>query len=186
MIRIRQKNINTVPFWDHVWEQEPDWHDGFGFFHDRYRALTAGLEPPAKVLDVGGGRGEFLDWLGGEYDRTLFDHSRWAVELALSLGRADRGVIGDCLDLPFGDESFDATFCAEVLEHVEEPQVLINELRRVTRPGGLVGISTPYANTVDDKQHVWAFDTEDITALFWAEPMISIEIGPTIVAVARA
>ena len=186
MERIRDENINTQDFWDWTWEREPAWFEGFGFTTDRYQAVTAGLEPPAKVLDVGGGRGEFLAWLGNEYDRTLLDHSRYAVDLAVKDGRAEHGVVGDCMNLPFKTDTFDATFCCELLEHVEEPQALIGELRRVTRPGGHVGVSTPHRNTVDDRQHVWSFDENDLRELFWVEPTITIRSGPTMVAVAPA
>lgn len=183
MRRIRDENINTRDFWDQVWEAEPA---GLGIEPDRWAAVTAELKPPAKVLDVGGGRGEFLEWLGPEYDRTLLDHSRYAVELALAEGRAETGVVKDCRDLPFPDDSFDATFCLELLEHIEFPYYLISELRRVTKPGGVVGLTTPYANTVDDRQHVWSFDMDDIREFFWDEPQISILSGPTMVVVARA
>ena len=184
MLRIRDENINTSDFWDDVWEAEPD---GLGIEADRWAAVTAELTSPAKVLDVGGGRGEFLEWLGPEYDRTLLDHSRYAVELALARGRAEAGLVGDCAALPFDDETFDATFCCELLEHVEDPARLILNLRRVTKVGGLVGVTTPHRNAVDDRQHIWSFDEADIRRFFdWAEPQISILSGPTMVVVARA
>jgi len=40
--------------------------------------------------------------------------------------------------LPFQDSSFDGVFAARLLLHVEEPQLVLNELRRVVRPGGRV------------------------------------------------
>ena len=186
MQRIRDENINTSEFWDFVWEQEPEWWDGFGYTTDRWRALTTGLQPPAKILDVGGGRGELLGWLGPDYDRTILDHSRYAVDLAIAEGRAETGVVTDCNTIPFPDGTFDATFCCELLEHVEDPAALISELRRVTKPQGRVGVTTPHLNTVDDKQHVWSFDQDDLCALFWTEPRITVCSGPTMVAVACA
>lgn len=185
MIRIRAVNINTRDFWDDAWNREPAWREGFGIHPDRWGAVTSSLSPPAKVLDVGGGRGEFLEWIGNSYERTLLDHSQRGIELALANGRAEHGVVGDCSELPFDDDTFDATFCCEVIEHVEDPRLLIRELRRVTKSGGIVGISTPDRNTVDDRQHIWSFDIFDIKELFWGEPVISIQSGPTIVAVAR-
>ncbi len=182
-MRIREENINTPDFWDMVWGEEPE---GLGLTTDRWQMLTAGLEPPAKILDVGGGRGEFLEWLGDAYNRTLLDQSEYAVDLAIQKKRAELGMVGDCLELPFPDDTFDATFCNEVLEHVEKPRDLIAELRRVTRPRGLVGITTPQANMVDDKQHVWSFTSWDIRDFFWTEPRIEIGSGPTIVATAHA
>ncbi len=188
MIRIRDENINTPAFWDLVWEEEPE---GTGLTTDRWIALTSDLNPTATILDVGGGRGEFLYWTGeripgSSHQRTLLDQSRYAVAVAILHGRTEIGAVGDCLDLPFADDTYDATFCNEVIEHVEDPKLLLDELHRVTRPGGLVGITTPLSNSTDDKQHVWSISPEDISALFWTEPRIAIGSGPTIVATATA
>jgi SAM-dependent methyltransferase len=40
-------------------------------------------------------------------------------------------------------ESFDAAVCFEVLEHVKEPRVFLQNLRRLLRPGGSLFLSTP-------------------------------------------
>lgn len=47
--------------------------------------------------------------------------------------------------LPFDDESFDAVLFTEVLEHIaiRDPAWIVNEMRRVLRPGGVVIFSTP-------------------------------------------
>lgn len=42
------------------------------------------------------------------------------------------------LHIPSGDKSFDLVFATNVLSSVEEPEALINELVRVTRPGGSI------------------------------------------------
>jgi SAM-dependent methyltransferase len=43
--------------------------------------------------------------------------------------------------LPAGDGSVDVTLCSNVLEHVPDPHGLIDELVRVTAPGGLIYLS---------------------------------------------
>lgn len=45
--------------------------------------------------------------------------------------------------LPFGDVEFDTVVCLEGIEHVLDPQALIGELVRITRPGGRIILSTP-------------------------------------------
>ena len=39
--------------------------------------------------------------------------------------------------LPFGDASYDAVFCCDVLEHLEKPATVIAEISRVLKPNGL-------------------------------------------------
>ncbi len=46
--------------------------------------------------------------------------------------------------IPFPDNSFDAVICTEVLEHVAEPIKILNEIRRVLKPGGEIYLSVPF------------------------------------------
>jgi len=47
---------------------------------------------------------------------------------------------GDIYALPFPDSSFAAAFAHNVLEHLRDPLQALKEMRRVLRPGGIVGI----------------------------------------------
>ena len=49
----------------------------------------------------------------------------------------------------------------EVLEHIEVPQTLIDEMARICRPGGKIIISTPHLE-FDDPEHIWEFDEKDL------------------------
>jgi ubiquinone/menaquinone biosynthesis C-methylase UbiE len=51
--------------------------------------------------------------------------------------------VGDLRKLPYGDDEFDLIACFEAIEHVPDPDVVLDELRRVLRPGGVVALSTP-------------------------------------------
>jgi SAM-dependent methyltransferase len=50
---------------------------------------------------------------------------------------------GDACRLPFDDDSFDVVTCQTVLMHVDDPLAALREMRRVTRPGGIVICSEP-------------------------------------------
>ena len=45
--------------------------------------------------------------------------------------------------LPYPDATFDAVVCIDGIEHIERPFDFIKECRRITRPGGMLIISTP-------------------------------------------
>lgn len=53
-------------------------------------------------------------------------------------------VIADLADLPFQDGVFDAVTCDQVLEHVADAHRVAVELKRVTKPGGLIHIACPF------------------------------------------
>jgi SAM-dependent methyltransferase len=92
------------------------------------------------VVDVGGGPGYFA---AGFRDRgaqcMLIEPDRDELYRRGAPGRAS--VIGDGYWLPLADASVDVCFSCNVLEHVKDPAGLIDEMIRVTRPGGLVYLS---------------------------------------------
>ena len=47
-------------------------------------------------------------------------------------------MTGDAGALPFGYGEFDLAGCLRVLHHVRRPELVVAELARVTRPGGIV------------------------------------------------
>jgi len=56
----------------------------------------------------------------------------------------NRNVLcGDALNLPFKDHSFNRIICAEVMEHVKDPDQGIEEMVRVLKPGGLLAVTVP-------------------------------------------
>lgn len=93
--------------------------------HERFFALT-GLEPGAKVLDVGCGR-IGLRALEPNLDITGVDLAE-RPEYPGPLVRADAAA-----GLPFEDDAFDLVYCSSVIEHVPPPrrEAFAAEIRRV-------------------------------------------------------
>ena len=50
---------------------------------------------------------------------------------------------GDALRLPFPDDTFDRIIASEVLEHVSDDQVALDEIFRVLKPGGTLAATVP-------------------------------------------
>lgn len=97
-----------------------------------------------SVLDIGGGPGYFADAFasaGARYAGIEPD----AGELTARGTVGGDSLRGSGLALPIASGSVDVTMSSNVLEHVPDPEVMADEMVRVTRPGGLVYISwTPW------------------------------------------
>lgn len=112
--------------------------------HVRYR-WAASLVAGGRVLDAACGAGWGTAVLARRAKAVVgVDFSPPAIAEAR---RAHAGVgefrEGDLRELPFTDDEFDHVVCFEAIAHVPEPEPVIDELRRVLRPGGLLLISSP-------------------------------------------
>ena len=92
------------------------------------------------ALDVGCGDGLFDRYLAGLGELDGADASEAMIERARETNPHARYHVADGVGLPFADDAFDLVFTVCVLHHVppEERDRFAAELRRVTRPGGLV------------------------------------------------
>src|ERR1700722_6178499 len=93
-----------------------------------------------QVVDVGGGAGYFAAAFRAHGARGLLIEPDPA-ELNSRGAPGRQSVLGDGYWLPLPDASIDVCFSCNVLEHVRDPAGLIDEMIRVTRPGGLVYLS---------------------------------------------
>ncbi|PRY61526.1 methyltransferase family protein [Knoellia remsis] len=98
----------------------------------------------ASVLDIGGGPGYFADAFtaaGARYAGLEPD----AGELTARGSVGANVVRGSGLRLPVADASVDVAYSSNVLEHVPDPELMADEMLRVTRSGGVVVLSwTPW------------------------------------------
>ncbi|MEO5324003.1 class I SAM-dependent methyltransferase [Mesorhizobium sp. CC13] len=103
----------------------------------------AGLAHGEKVLDVGCGTGSLTFTLAETADLAgiaAIDFSPVFVAAAEARNTDPRIKISqaDACDLPFADASFDRALALLVLHFVPEAGKAVAEMRRVTRPGGVV------------------------------------------------
>jgi SAM-dependent methyltransferase len=60
-------------------------------------------------------------------------------------------IVADVCDMNmFADQSVDVIFMVEVLEHVKTPQLALDEMHRVLKPGGRLFLSTPFILPIHD------------------------------------
>lgn len=107
--------------------------------------LASALAPGAKVLDVACGTGDLVLEIAKRFQQPMaigVDFCRPMLERARAKA-ADRAssiklVEADALKLPFRDQSFDAVSIAFGLRNLADFEAGLQELFRVTKPGGQV------------------------------------------------
>ena len=114
----------------------------FGYMR-RILTETLGVDPDGlAVLDVGCGGGLLAEEFAGLGCRvTGVDPSAESLDTARGHARASgldiEYVEGSGEHLPFPDATFDAVYCCDVLEHVDDLQRTLDESARVLKPGGV-------------------------------------------------
>jgi len=120
--------------------QRPGYEDGVAVYA---KLVGKYLTPEATVLDAGCGRGGIIELyceavkqaVGVDSDLDSLSEHRCLEQL----------VRGNLAELPFPDASFDVVMCSWVLEHLAQPEVVLEELARVLCPGGHLVLLAPNA-----------------------------------------
>jgi SAM-dependent methyltransferase len=107
----------------------------------------ANIADGTRVLDVGCHDGELLVALRSVNPRLDLNGVEVVPTRALyCLARELNVVCGFAEELPHPDGSMDVVVLGEILEHVANVDVCLQEALRVLRPGGMVLISVPFGN----------------------------------------
>ncbi|MFE9407757.1 class I SAM-dependent methyltransferase [Streptomyces sp. NPDC006704] len=110
--------------------------------------LIGELKPHMRILDIGCGPGTIsadLAALVPDGHVTAVDHAPGIVEQARAYA-AERGqenmsfAVADVHALDFPDDTFCVVHAHQVLQHVGDPVRALREMRRVTKPGGIIAV----------------------------------------------
>ncbi len=118
------------------------WESGPSRLYDRLAATfvktVGGDLAGATVLDVCAGTGAVCRALR-DVGASPFAFDASADMLSRLGGAAVLAITGDMCALPFLDRAFDAALSGFGISHVDRPAAALAEMRRVVRPGGVVG-----------------------------------------------
>ena len=134
-------------------------------------------EIPAEsyVLDAGAGQ--------CTYKPFFKRHAYIAVDAAWGDDNWDYSqldLICDLEQLPFSENKFDAVICTQVLEHVKEPQWVINEAFRTLKPGGVIHLSAPQGWGIHQQPHdYFRFTKYGLQYLFEKSGFHHIDVQPS-------
>jgi ubiquinone/menaquinone biosynthesis C-methylase UbiE len=196
MRRIKQENLNTPQAFDEMWQKDSE--EGRKFFFDMYRfeGLAEDIPDDGRVIEFGAGCSDFLSFLLNHRTRRrnddlgqpemrlgleahAIDYSRWAMEYMHRLDPRIQHKVGDFLASGYPSGWFDAVLAGETIEHMEDPQLLVNEMARVTKPGGIYRVTTLLPHLQETSEyHLWEFEPEDLRVIFeraWLGAVVSIK-----------
>jgi len=117
-------------------------------FEDRHRKILKIFSKYKfnRILDVGCGDGNFTALISKVCKaKEVYgvDISEKGVEMAKKNGIKALRVDIDEENLPFKDNYFDAVLSLEVIEHLYDPDHLLDEVYRVLKPNGIFVLTTP-------------------------------------------
>ncbi|MEO3938488.1 class I SAM-dependent methyltransferase [Dermatophilaceae bacterium Soc4.6] len=104
---------------------------GAGAGRHSYEALRRGARVTAYDLDE-----SELEGVKGRF-------AAMELEGEVPPGGTGEVVVGDALEMPFDDASFDVVLASEILEHVPADVAAISELTRILAPGGTLAVTVP-------------------------------------------
>ena len=128
--------MNLTEFYERYWQHSEAELEHGQLVKPRQRLLREALSPlppRACVLDSGCGNGvftAFLSQLG--YDAVGLDISSTAIGFARQRYPGVRFEAASLDDrLPFHDQTFDAIWCTEVVEHLFDVQAALSEIQQI-------------------------------------------------------
>ena len=138
---------------------------------------TANLPSSLSVLDLGGRIQPYRPLLGDRVSRYVsLDMHRSPLVDFIATGE----------QIPLRDDCMDLVICTQVLEYVASPPQLVEEARRVLKPGGHLFLSAPAVFPRDSEQDLWRFSSAGLAKLLSGFREVAIEPeGSTIVGIGR-
>lgn len=148
-------------------------------FREEYSAFirsNTDLEEGSRVLDVGCGLG-FLAKTIEKFKESLEIHGIDCSPELIEKAKEDSTIqftTGDAYNLPYSESFFDLTICQTLFIHLANPECVLEEMIRVTKPSGQITAIEPVIHTdcldrfvpgeagirVEERKKLTAFDVE--------------------------
>ena len=142
-------NINTKEYWDSIWQQEglDTWRE----FPILFENIISVVPTNSKVLDVACGVGKLSKLIQEEKTTAVYGLDISSVAIQKLKTRGISGVVADCQNIPFMENTFDVVVATEIMEHLSNPVRILEEIHRILKINGLLIVSVP--NSVKGPSH---------------------------------
>ncbi len=138
------------------------------------------LKQNASILDVGTSSGTNLRMLKslGFTNFKGVDISPLAAQIAKDkgLGNVD---IGDICKLPYPDNQFDLILATDIIEHVDDDLLALQELRRVLKPHGTILLTVPAFPSLWGLQDIVSHHKRRYRKTQLIEKLMATDLHPT-------
>ena len=166
-------NINTPDYWNRVYLEE--WESGrarcdgysrdYGPIHD---AIIDLIPQGSKVLDIACGPGLLCRKIKQRVPGATVmgvDFARYMIERNQERDGA-LGIENECLDIRDSlgalGRRFDVVCMCEILEHLDQPEVVVAAGMERLRPGGRFILTCPHGEDIPDPEHVRYWDHDQV------------------------
>jgi SAM-dependent methyltransferase len=133
---------------------------------NQLKEFVAKIKPGSRVVDIGSGSSRIRE--------DIFNIDLFAF--------AQVDALADAASLPFLDNSVDFFILDTILEHVPEPQKIIDEIRRCLKPGGEVICITTFIFPFHGyPTHYFNFTKDGLSFIFkdFSSSKVMVNMGPT-------
>lgn len=121
-------NPNTPENWDQRWRTIHLVHSADTWVNSRLTSVAELVPPNATVLDLAAGPGLIRHKLSHVVSYVPVDFSEEALKLS-----GVEGILADCTKVPVKDNAYHTVLAMEILEHLDDPRLLITEALRIAR-----------------------------------------------------
>lgn len=153
----------------------PECAGGIWYEHWHRYVLISDWVKGKSVLDAACGEGYGSAFLSGFAGQVIgIDVSPKAIAHACDRYGGNRNLTfieASATSLPIPDASIDVVVSFETIEHLHEQEIMLNEFRRVLRPGGFLILSAPNRPVYSDEMnfrnehHVREHDQDELRSL---------------------
>jgi 2-polyprenyl-3-methyl-5-hydroxy-6-metoxy-1,4-benzoquinol methylase len=175
-IRLHKENINTPEYYNEQWSKDDIWNH---FDTVRMQALCKHIKKNDAICELGAGLFGFAEFAAHEKlcnDISVVDFSPLALNKikdkypSIVTYKCDITNLYE-MDKLLLNNAYDLVGAGEVIEHMERPEDLAQEMSRICKPGGWIIISSVNPDCEDAKkleywEHLWKFSIEELLNYF--------------------
>jgi ubiquinone/menaquinone biosynthesis C-methylase UbiE len=138
------------------------------------------LPEAATILDLGCGLGDTSLMLSIHFPNssvTGLDQDASLIDAARTMNKNKNAALqfqeGNALKLPFPDNSFDFVFTRYLLHHIKDSLSVLEEMKRVCKPGGIVFAQEPDLHFLQSYPESWAYpQMKEFTNILFADALL--------------